>query len=75
MFQLAELFGVENARDAGVETPVGCHMFRATGITAYLKKGGSLVPELRSVLSPTLGARYYGRRGIGDRGFATLSRT
>ncbi len=30
------------ARDAGIETPIGCHSFRATGITAYLKNGGRL---------------------------------
>jgi site-specific recombinase XerD len=30
------------ARDAGIETAVGCHTFRATGITAYLKNGGRL---------------------------------
>lgn len=27
---------------AGVETKIGCHTFRATGITAYLKNGGTL---------------------------------
>jgi integrase len=30
------------ARAAGVKTQVGNHTFRATGITAYLKNGGSL---------------------------------
>lgn len=30
------------AKDAGIETPIGCHTFRATGITAYLKNGGKL---------------------------------
>ena len=30
------------ARQAGIETLVGCHTFRATGITAYLKNGGTL---------------------------------
>ncbi len=30
------------ARDAGIKTQVGNHTFRATGITAYLKNGGSL---------------------------------
>ena len=30
------------ARAAGIETPIGCHTFRATGITAYLKNGGRL---------------------------------
>jgi site-specific recombinase XerD len=30
------------ARAAGVATRVGCHTFRATGLTAYLKNGGAL---------------------------------
>lgn len=30
------------ARDAGLETEIGCHTFRATGITAYLANGGKL---------------------------------
>jgi site-specific recombinase XerD len=30
------------ARDAGIKTMVGNHTFRATGITAYLKNGGTL---------------------------------
>ena len=30
------------ARAAGIETKVGNHTFRATGITAYLKNGGTL---------------------------------
>ena len=25
-----------------IQTPIGCHSFRATGITAYLKNGGRL---------------------------------
>ncbi len=30
------------AEAAGVQTEIGCHTFRATGITAYLKNGGRL---------------------------------
>ncbi len=30
------------ARAAGITTPIGCHTFRATGITAYLEGGGTL---------------------------------
>ena len=30
------------ARAAGILTPIGCHTFRATGITAYLENGGTL---------------------------------
>ncbi|MBX9622567.1 MAG: site-specific integrase [Gemmataceae bacterium] len=29
-------------RDAGIETAIGCHTFRATGITNYLTNGGTL---------------------------------
>lgn len=30
------------AEDAGVRTKIGCHSFRATGITEYLRNGGKL---------------------------------
>lgn len=30
------------AADAGIAAPIGCHTFRATGITAYLKNGGTI---------------------------------
>ena len=30
------------AVQADIETEIGCHTFRATGITAYLKNGGRL---------------------------------
>jgi len=30
------------ARDVGIETAIGCHTFRATGITNYLVNGGTL---------------------------------
>jgi integrase len=30
------------SEQAGIETNIGCHTFRATGITAYLKNGGKL---------------------------------
>lgn len=30
------------AKQAGIKTKIGCHTFRATGITAYLKNGGKL---------------------------------
>ena len=30
------------AAQAGIETEIGCHTFRATGITAYLRNGGRL---------------------------------
>jgi integrase/recombinase XerD len=30
------------AADAGIESPIGCHTFRATGITDYLTNGGRI---------------------------------
>ena len=30
------------AADAGIETKICCHTFRATGITEYLRNGGKL---------------------------------
>jgi len=30
------------AKDAGISQAIGCHTFRATGITAYLENGGTL---------------------------------
>jgi integrase len=30
------------ASDAGIETAIGCHTFRATGITDYLTNGGRI---------------------------------
>ena len=30
------------AAAAGIETKIGCHSFRATGITEYLRNGGKL---------------------------------
>lgn len=30
------------AKDAGLSELIGCHTFRARGITAYLKNGGTL---------------------------------
>ena len=32
----------QRAADAGIETPIGCHTFRATGITDYLTNGGRI---------------------------------
>jgi len=30
------------AADAGIQTKISCHTFRATGITEYLRNGGKL---------------------------------
>jgi hypothetical protein len=39
---LRDLAGVRRARNAGIATELGCHSFRATGITVYLTNGGLL---------------------------------
>ena len=33
------------AKEAGIKTKIGCHTFRATGTTAYLKNGGTCSDE------------------------------
>lgn len=51
------------AAAAGIETPIGNHSFRATGITAYLKNGGSL--ETAAIManhSSTRTTQLYDRR-------------
>ncbi|HEX8198902.1 MAG TPA: hypothetical protein VF590_00340 [Isosphaeraceae bacterium] len=42
------------ARQAGIRTSIGCHSFRATGITNYLEKGGTLeeAPQMPGHESP-----------------------
>jgi len=52
------------AADAGIKTLIGCHTFRATGITAYLKNGGKL--EVAQQMAAHESARttgLYDRRG------------
>jgi hypothetical protein len=34
--------GPDSAAAAGIKAPIGCHSFRATGITVYLENGGTL---------------------------------
>jgi integrase len=49
---------------AGIKTEIGCHTFRATGITAYLKNGGKL--EIAQQMAAHESARttgLYDRRG------------
>ncbi len=51
------------AEDAGVHTKIGCHSFRATGITEYLSNGGKL--EVAQQMANHESARttgLYGRR-------------
>ncbi len=52
------------AAAAGIRTEIGCHTFRATGITAYLKNGGRL--EIAQQMAAHESARttgLYDRRG------------
>jgi site-specific recombinase XerD len=52
------------AKDAGIATAIGCHTFRATGITAYLTNGGKL--EVAQQMAAHESARttgLYDRRG------------
>jgi site-specific recombinase XerD len=52
------------AAGAGIQTLIGCHTFRATGITAYLKNGGKL--EVAQQMAAHESARttgLYDRRG------------
>jgi site-specific recombinase XerD len=52
------------ARCAGIRTAIGCHTFRATGITAYLKNGGKI--EIAQHMAAHESARttsLYDRRG------------
>ncbi|MDK1389601.1 tyrosine-type recombinase/integrase [Sinorhizobium sp. 8-89] len=49
---------------AGIDTAVCCHTFRATGITAYLKNGGTLEKAaLMANHSSTRTTQLYDRRG------------
>jgi site-specific recombinase XerD len=61
------------AAAAGIAAPIGCHTFRATGITAYLANGGALEqragdggarkPAHNEALRPHQGATHSGRGG------------
>jgi hypothetical protein len=49
--------------EAGFKVKPGCHVFRATGITAYLEAGGTgarYSREKRNMVFP-LSRRYFGR--------------
>jgi integrase/recombinase XerD len=52
------------ADDAGIETAIGCHTFRATGITDYLKNGGRIeVAQRMAGHSSAKTTGLYDRRG------------
>lgn len=49
---------------AGIQTLIGCHTFRATGITAYLKNGGRLeVAQQMAAHESSRTTGLYDRRG------------
>jgi hypothetical protein len=52
------------AAAAGIDTKVGNHTFRATGITAYLKNGGTL----ENAREPRLDPHYPALRSPARRG-------
>jgi hypothetical protein len=45
---------IRRTAEAGVKVKLGCHVFRATGITAYLEVGGTLenAPAMAAHESP-----------------------
>ena len=52
------------ARQAGIMTPIGCHTFRATGITAYLENEGTLDKAAQMANhASTRTTQLYDRRG------------
>jgi site-specific recombinase XerD len=54
----------QRAKAAGIKTEIGCHTFRATGITAYLKNGGKLeVAQQMAAHESSRTTGLYDRRG------------
>jgi integrase/recombinase XerD len=54
----------QRAAAAGIQTEIGCHTFRATGITAYLKNGGKLeVAQQMAAHESSRTTGLYDRRG------------
>ena len=53
------------AADAGIETPIGCHTFRATGLMDYLTNGGRIevAHQRRAGYAPLL-VRPHGARPL-----------
>lgn len=55
---------VRRSRQAGIKTKIGCHSLRGTGITAYLKNGGTLDAAQRMAgHSDPRTTKLYDRRG------------
>jgi site-specific recombinase XerD len=54
----------QRATAAGIRTQIGCHTFRATGITAYLKNGGKLeIAQQMAAHESSRTTGLYDRRG------------
>ncbi len=54
----------QRAAAAGIKTEIGCHTFRATGITAYLKNGGKLeIAQQMAAHESSRTTGLYDRRG------------
>jgi len=54
----------QRAAAAGIRTRIGCHTFRATGITTYLKNGGKLeIAQLMAAHESSRTTGLYDRRG------------
>ena len=52
------------AFELGLEVKIGCHTFRATGITAYLENGGTLEnAQLRAAHESPRTTKLYDRTG------------
>jgi integrase len=54
------------AEAAGIQTRIGCHSFRATGITEYLRNGGKLeiAQQMANHQSPRTTGLYDRRSGL-----------
>lgn len=52
------------AEQAGINVPIGCHSYRATGLTCYLENGGKLeIAQAMANHSSTRTTQLYDRRG------------
>ncbi len=55
---------LRRAKDAGIATAIGCHTFRATGLTDYLSNGGRI--ELAQRMSGYSNAKTAGLYDFGS---------
>jgi hypothetical protein len=64
----------KRARNAGFLTPVGCHTWRATGVTVYLENGGIHLFADKSLSRCTWAQTYYQHHRQKDRSHANALR-